>query len=102
MKKKRKLNLGKSKIASMNTIYSIKGGMTLGCATHNTCPSGVGGECPTEAGIGCVTDEGITTCPTTHTIPASQTCPGGSGTESGNGGTATNLTCSANLPSLNC
>lgn len=95
MKKKRKLNLGKSKIANINTMYRIKGGMTVGCAS-DTCPA----ETQIET---CTSYEGNYTCPTTHTVPASQTCPGGTMGESGNGGGgATNDTCSANLPSLNC
>ncbi len=97
MKKKRKLNLGKSKIASINTMYSIKGGMTVDCNT-NTCPSG------TVTAATCLTNEGATTCPKTLTTrPDTDTCMGGSGTNTTNGGgTETNNTCSANLPSLNC
>ncbi|WP_298418628.1 hypothetical protein [uncultured Kordia sp.] len=92
MKKKRKLNLGKSKIANINNLHTIKGG-TMGsdvCATT---------ACTTIADT-CKTFENGSTCPTTHTIPASQTCPGGTMGESGTG-TQTN-NCSANLPSLNC
>ena len=70
MKKKRKLNLGKSKIASMNTLYRIKGGFTIeNCATDvcpNTDPITV---------VTCQTNEGATTCPKTLTTrPDTDTC----------------------------
>lgn len=80
MKKKRKLNLRKSKVANMNILHSIKGGMTLGCATDHTCPTAVADTC--------ITNEGITTCPTTYTTsPDTETCPGsisGSVSDGGN------------------
>ncbi|WP_298513628.1 hypothetical protein [uncultured Kordia sp.] len=69
MKKKRKLNLGKSKIASMNTLYKIKGGLTLGCNTDNTCPKSdpcideLTEECTTYVETDCVT---LTTKPATN------------------------------------
>jgi hypothetical protein len=67
MKKKRKLNLNKSKIASMNTLYSIKGGLTLGCNTENQCPKTF--LCEIE------TDNYTCTCDTTIlTVPLSDAC----------------------------
>lgn len=58
MKKKRKLNLNKSKIASMNTLYSIKGGLTVGCNTENQCPKT----------FLCVKETVIESCPCVTTI----------------------------------
>lgn len=92
MKKKRKLNLGKSKIANMNTLYSIKGGFTVeNCATDNTCP--------TIAAATCITNEGVSTCPTTMTTsPDSETCPGSiSGSVTNNGGITDGCTAIATL-----
>lgn len=98
MKKKRKLNLRKSKVANMNTLDSIKGGMTLGCTTDG-CDLSVGCTIMPH----CTSLEGHTTCPTTYTTsPDTETCPGGTMSESGTGGGETNNNCSANLPSLNC
>lgn len=93
MKKKRRLNLGKSKIANMNTLYSIKGGFTVeNCATD---------PCPSET-VSFPTDEHTVdyrVCPTLTTRPDTQTCPSGTMSESGTGDTDGG---SANILSLNC
>lgn len=53
MKKQKKLNLGKIKIAGINTIHSLFGGQTTHCQTGNgpeepTCRCPFSGDCDTE------------------------------------------------------
>ncbi|MFK7748538.1 MAG: hypothetical protein AB8B65_09115 [Kordia sp.] len=74
MKKKRKLNLGKNKVANMNTLYRLKGGLTLGCATDNTCPK-------TDPCLSIITEEECTSyedteCVTLTTSPPTDDCDG--------------------------
>ncbi|WP_162200455.1 hypothetical protein [Kordia jejudonensis] len=88
MKKKRKLNLGKRSIATINSLHMIKGGTMISDV------------CPSETIYTCLTNEGASTCPTIPTVPVSATCPGGTMNESGTDTQTCN--CSANLPSLNC
>ncbi|MCH2192849.1 hypothetical protein [Kordia sp.] len=69
MKKQKKLNLKKIKIASINTTNRIKGGLTMGCNTNNTCPKSdscideLTEECTSNVDTDCVT---LTTKPPTH------------------------------------
>jgi hypothetical protein len=74
MKKLKKLNLKKRKIANINNTYSIKGGLTLGCDTHNTCPKSAA--CPPETLQETCTSLGFTECVTLTTSPPTDDCDG--------------------------
>ena len=73
MKKQKKLNLKKIKVANMNTLYSLRGGMSEGCNTNHTCPKTF--LCVEESvGYTCTCDTTILTVPLTEasctTVPS--------------------------------